>query len=123
MVEVIATDEFAQWFLDLEQADALAVDRSVGLLAQMGIALRHPHTSAIKGSRFPLRELRVKARGKPLRVFYAFDPDRQAVLLIGGDKSGDKRFYEVYIPRAEKIWEQYLAERGEVLHHDEEDLP
>ena len=51
----------------------------------------------------------------PLRVFYAFEPRRAAVLLIGGDKTGDDRFYETMISVAEKIWEQYLAEqvRGE----------
>ena len=46
-----------------------------------------------------------------LRIIYAFDPARDAVLIIGGDKAGDKRFYEWIIPRAEAIWEQYLRER------------
>jgi len=47
-----------------------------------------------------------------LRVLYAFDPRRQAVLLIGGDKTGDGRFYERMVPKAEAIWEQYLREQG-----------
>lgn len=47
----------------------------------------------------------------PLRVFYAFDPVRQAVLLIGGDKTGDDRFYERMIPLAERIWIRYIEER------------
>jgi Phage derived protein Gp49-like (DUF891) len=50
------------------------------------------------------------AQGPALRVFYAFDPDRQAVLLMGGDKTGDPRFYEEQVPRAEAIWELYLRE-------------
>ena len=41
-----------------------------------------------------MRELRVQSGGRPLRVFYAFDPRRSAILLIGGDKMGDTRFYE-----------------------------
>lgn len=64
-----------------------------------------------------LRELRIQSGGKPLRVLYAFDPSRQAVLLIGGDKTGDKtgdkRFYETMVPLSEKIWFQYLKETGQ----------
>jgi hypothetical protein len=45
-----------------------------------------------------MRELRVQSSGKPLRVFYAFDPRRMAILLIGGDKTSDKRFYERMVP-------------------------
>jgi hypothetical protein len=44
-------------------------------------------------------------------VFYAFDPERQAVLLLGGDKTGHDRLYEQNVPRAEAIWERYLADR------------
>jgi hypothetical protein len=58
-----------------------------------------------------LRELRVQSGGRPLRVFYIFDAIRQAVLLVGGDKTGDARFYLVMVPFAEAIWEQYQAER------------
>jgi hypothetical protein len=46
----------------------------------------------------------------PLRVFYAFDPKREAVLLLGGDKSGDNRFYESFVPKAEALWEEYQRE-------------
>jgi hypothetical protein len=49
-------------------------------------------------------------RGRPLRTFFAFDPARRAVLLIGGDKTGDERFYERLIPLAERIWDDYLEE-------------
>jgi hypothetical protein len=57
-----------------------------------------------------LRELRIQSRGRPLRVFYAFDPLRQAVLLLGGDKTGDDRFYASLVPRVEAIWVQYLRD-------------
>jgi len=79
-----------------------------------GRALGHPYTSAINGSAIALRELRIQAGGRPLRVFYAFDPVRQAVLLIGGDKTGDNRFYETMIPMAERIWKEYLDEIAQV---------
>jgi len=42
-----------------------------------------------------MRELRVQCGGRPLRVFYAFDPTRSAILIIGGDKTGDNRFYDL----------------------------
>jgi len=61
----------------------------------------------------------VQAGGRPLRVFYAFDPRRDAVLLIGGDKTGNGRFYERMVPVAERIWEQYLAEQASGLHEKE----
>jgi len=48
--------------------------------------------------------------GKPYRTFYAFDPRRTAILLIGGDKSGDDRFYETMVPIADKIYDEYLKE-------------
>ena len=108
MVEVIGTSEFEEWFLGLSSADAQAVVRGVGLLEAKGLALGFPYSSALEGSRYALRELRVQSRGHPLRIVYAFDPQRQAVLILGGDKTGDDRFYAWAIPRAEAIWGQYL---------------
>lgn len=112
MIEVVGTDEFQEWFLGLNDAEAEAVVRVVGLLEARGTALGFPYTSAITDSRYPLRELRIQSGGRPLRVFHAFDPKRQAVLLVGGDKTGDNRFYERMVPKAEAIWEQYLQEQG-----------
>ena len=108
MVEVFGTDEFEDWFLGLNKSDTAAVIRVVGLLEVKGTDLGFPYTSSITGSRYPLRELRIQSGGKPLRVFYAFDPARQAVLLLGGDKTGDKRFYVKMIPIVEALWEDYL---------------
>ncbi|MCB0241434.1 MAG: type II toxin-antitoxin system RelE/ParE family toxin [Anaerolineae bacterium] len=110
MIEVLGTDEFEQWFLDLNEADSMAVARVVGLLEAKGTALGFPYSSSITGSQYPLRELRVQSGGRPLRVFYAFDPLRQAVLLLGGNKTGDNRFYLKMIPRAEALWESYLQD-------------
>lgn len=110
MTEVVGCAEFGAWFLALNDADGRAVVRVVGLLEARGAALGFPYSSAIQGSRFALRELRVQSAGHPLRVIYAFDPKRQAVLLLGGDKTGDARFYERIVPKAEEIWVQYLKE-------------
>ena len=51
-----------------------------------------------------------RATASPLRVFYAFDPRRVAILLIGGDKTGDRRFYERMIPIADALYDEHLAE-------------
>jgi hypothetical protein len=110
MVEILGTDEFEAWYLGLNAVDARAVGRLVDLLEQTGVSLGHPYSSALKGTKYALRELRHRGE-PPLRIIYTFDPWRAAVLLIGGDKKGDDRFYERIIPLAERIWEQYLQEQ------------
>jgi len=57
-----------------------------------------------------MRELRVQSGGKPVRIFYAFDPRRTAILLIGGDKTGDDRFYDRMIPIADKLYDVHIDE-------------
>jgi hypothetical protein len=109
MVEVIVTDEFTGWYAALDEKESDSVRHAVEVLEARGVALGFPQSSAIQGSRFPIRELRVQSGGQAIRVFYAFDPKRQAVLLIGGVKHGD-RFYDVMVPTAERIWTEYLDE-------------
>lgn len=108
MTEVIATDEFAAWYGALDEADTEAVYRAVEILQVRGVSLGFPQSSSINGSRFPLRELRIQSRARPLRVVYAFDRQRQAVVILGGNKQGNDRFYEQIVPVAERIWEDYL---------------
>ncbi len=82
---------------------------TVGMLKDLGPHLGFPHSSAIRGSRLSrLRELRIQHEGRPWRVLYAFDPHRSAVLLTGGDKTGDDRWYRQAIPRAERSYRQHL---------------
>jgi hypothetical protein len=109
--DVEYTNEFGDWWdslSDKEQNDAVAV---ITLLAERGANLPFPYASGIVGSKHSqMRELRVQSSGRPLRVFYAFDPRRTAILLIGGDKTGDNRFYETYIPIADRLYDVYLEE-------------
>ncbi len=112
MFQVLATDEFRDWYLGIAQSEADAVTVSVERLEQMGIALSYPHSSEIRGTAYALRELRISAGRSPLRVFYAYDPRRDAVLLLGGSKAGNNRFYRQVIPRVEAIWERYLEDMG-----------
>ena len=113
VTEVVATDEFADWYKKLDELDTAAVYRVVGLLEARGVSLGFPYCSAISNSNYALRELRVQSQGQPLRIFYAFDPKRQAVLLLGGNKAGADRFYETEVPRVEKLWKQYLQDQRE----------
>lgn len=109
MVAVVTTEEFDAWLADLTAPEQAAVVNVVAKLEILGVALPFPHSSAVEGATEHIRELRPKAGRSPLRAFYAFDPQRQAVLLIGGDKSGDPKFYRHMIPIAERIWREYLA--------------
>jgi hypothetical protein len=110
MVEVVVTDAFREWYEDLDMDEQGPIDAVVALLEECGVALGFPYTSAIEGTQYPLRELRIQAKGRPFRILYAFDLLRQAVLLIGGDKTGRDRFYEEFVPQAEAIWRQYLRD-------------
>lgn len=109
MVEVVLTDEALGWFESLTEQEQEAVSHLLDVLELNGVSLGFPYSSQIQGSKYALRELRKK--GQPIRMLYAFDPQRQAVVLVGGDKTGDDRFYEREVPRAEKIWERYLQEQ------------
>lgn len=107
-MEVIHTDEFEVWFLDLDAKDAKDVRFVVRLLEEKGLTLGSPYSTSIVGAPIALRELRCNKGHSPVRVFYAFDPRRKAVLLIGGDKANDKRFYERMTDKAVSIWHRYL---------------
>ena len=73
--------------------------------------LSFPYSSAIYNSRHShMRELRIQHQGNPIRIFYAFDPRRCAILLIGGDKTGNGRFYEEYVTIADLLYDEYLEE-------------
>ena len=109
--EVEYTDEFGAWWLGLSEAEQVSVDASVRLLEARGPNLGYPHSSGIARSRHAhMRELRIQHRGRPYRVLYAFDPRRAAILLVGGDKTGDGRWYEAYVPRADRLYDLHLTE-------------
>jgi hypothetical protein len=55
-----------------------------------------------------MRELRIQHAGRPYRVLYAFDPRRAAILLLGGDKTGQDRWYEMHVPIADALYDEYL---------------
>lgn len=108
--EVEFTDEFEEWWESLTEDEQIDVDAKVRLLERAGPALRRPHCGPISTSRHPnMKELVVQHAGRPYRVLYAFDPRRCAILLIGGDKTGDDRWYESFVPIADRLYDEHLA--------------
>ena len=105
------TDEFEAWFKTLDETDQDAVRIGILLLESRGPSLGRPHADTVKGSKHPnMKELRTQSAGKPIRSLFAFDPRRSAILLIGGDKTGDARFYDRMIPIADRLYDAYLDE-------------
>jgi hypothetical protein len=111
--EVEFTDEFEEWWDTLSESEQGKVDARVTLLMERGPNLGFPFSSQVRTSRFPeMRELRAQAGGDPLRMLYAFDPRRTAILLVAGDKSGDDRWYETNVPLADRLFERHLRTIG-----------
>lgn len=108
------TDEFERWWETLIEEAQIDVDVVVGLLQECGPYLPFPYSSGINGSRHShMRELRIQHQGRPLRVLYAFDPQRTAILLLGGDKTGNNRWYKMHVPLADRLYDEYLEELKE----------
>jgi hypothetical protein len=82
----------------------------VDLLESQGPTLPFPYSSGIKVSKHGhMRELRIQHQGRPYRVLYAFDPRRAAILLLGGEKTGDgNRWYERAVPQADRLYDEHL---------------
>ena len=117
--EIEFTHEFGQWWDGLVIPEQESVRVKVELLAELGPALTRPHADTIHGSLVQnLRELRIQHEGRPYRVLYVFDPRRTGILLIGGDKTGNPRWYEEFVPKAESIYMEHLREIGPELEEE-----
>ena len=109
--DVEFTDEFEEWWNTLTEGEQISVDATVRLLEERGPQLPFPYSSGINGSKHNhMRELRTQHEGRPYRTLYAFDPRRTAILLIGGDKTGDEQWYERFVPIADRLYDQHLKE-------------
>jgi hypothetical protein len=103
------TDEFGEWWDTLSEEAQIDIDAVIGLLFEYGVYLPFPYSSSVNGSKHShMRELRVQHTGHPIRILYAFDPRRTAILLIGGDKTGGDRWYKTYIPIADRLYDEHL---------------
>lgn len=119
MWEVEYTDEFGRWWETLGEDVQEAIAHDVEVLAQVGPGLGRPTVDTLSGSKFPnMKELRTKHVQSAIRILFAFDPRRCAILLIGGDKAGDSRFYERMIPLADRLYQEHLDELARMEHDD-----
>ena len=113
---VKVTEEFAAWFTVLikeDLASATQVAQAIAALREEGPALGRPLVDRIQGSKVHhLKELRPGSAGRSeIRVLFAFDPTRSALLLLGGDKAGNwQRWYRENIPLAEQLYLEYTEE-------------
>jgi hypothetical protein len=116
---VKVTDEYAAWFTALIKEDldsAIQVAQAVAALREEGPMLGRPLVDRLKGARIHhLKELRPGSKGRSeIRIIFAFDPARSALLLLGGDKAGNwQRWYRDNIPLAEQLYLDYTAEDEE----------
>lgn len=108
--DVEVSDEFEAWWRALETDVQEALAHDIDVLEQVGPMLGRPHVDTVAGSRHAnMKELRTHHKGRQYRTLFAFDPARAAILLIGGDKSGDRRFYRSHVPKADEIYDRHLA--------------
>ena len=113
MWAVETTDEFDEWFSSLGENEQDEIDFKIYLLRSMGPLLKRPHADTLSGSRYSnMKELRGKTSQAVLRVAFAFNPLKSAILLTGGNKQGvnEKRFYKQLIDRADKLYAEHLKE-------------
>jgi hypothetical protein len=103
------TEEIAKWIKILDEDAKEAIFKSLLILQEIGPSLGRPYVDTIKESKHKnMKELRIQNRQRLFRILFAFDPDRKAILLVGGDKRGDKRFYQKKIPIADALFDEHM---------------
>ena len=107
------TDEFETWWNTLSVEEQIEINAKVELLEEQGPTLPRPYADVITSSRHSnMKELRGKVEERHLRVLFAFDPRRTALLLIGGDKTGDPKWYERFVPIVDALFDRHLRQLG-----------
>jgi hypothetical protein len=106
---VLFDEEFAIWLDGTPGGLRRKILSHVDLLERFGPNLGRPRVDTVKGSTFGnMKELRVQYKGEPWRVLFAFDTQRSAILLVGGCKAGDDRWYIENVPIADERFERHL---------------
>jgi hypothetical protein len=122
--QVEFTDQFERWWDQLSMEEQAAIDVTVEVLQERGPGLGRPFVDTVKGSRHAnMKELR--PRGGFIRILFAFDPRRMAILLLGGDKRDRwSSWYEEMIPVADRLFDEHLAtsQREEETDESHEEL-
>ncbi len=112
MWDVATTAKFDEWFGKLSGDAQAEIIAKVNLLKLLGPQLKRPHADTLKGSKHAnMKELRASTSDEVLRVAFAFDPARAAILLLGGDKAGTRQrwFYKQLIAKADELYDAHLA--------------
>ncbi|RAU31077.1 MULTISPECIES: type II toxin-antitoxin system RelE/ParE family toxin [unclassified Pantoea] len=109
MWEIIFSSHFKDWLLSQEINLKKRLAAALLNLEHYGPLLPRPYADTVHGSSYHnMKELRIQYAGQPIRVFYAFDPERKAIVLCAGNKRGDKQFYQRMIALADQIFTNHL---------------
>lgn len=115
MWKVEFRDCFHTWLTAQSEDCQTKVASSLRLLQEFGPQLGRPYVDSVKGSSFAnMKELQIQEKGCPVRAFFAFDPERKAIILCAGDKSNDKTFYLRLIRIADEEYREHLSTLGGV---------
>lgn len=107
--EVEFTDEFNQWWHTLTMPEQRALGSRIGRLRVYGVGLSRKYSKRVRvRNGLKMHELRAQSEGRPLCVLYAFDPRMTAIVLLGGDKTGDSDFYPRNIPLAYDLYDAHI---------------
>ena len=117
--EIVLLEPVDDWFMKLcvsDPATAVQIEQALDRLSMVGPALGRPLVDTLEHSRLRnLKELRPGSCGtSEIRLLFVFDPDREAIVLVAGDKAGRwSRWYDSAIPLAEKRYADYRVEKKE----------
>ncbi len=117
--EILLWPDVEEWIMHIGEADYLRVAAAIDLLAYEGPKLGRPLVDRVAGSRHHnMKELRPRsAQSGALRILFAFDPRRRAILLVAGDKAGQwSQWYERNVAVADDRFDTWLAGMS---HQDE----
>lgn len=109
--EVLIGDQVASWLDEIEQGTYELVMAAIRVLSEEGPNLGRPLVDSIAGSRYKnMKELRPGSIGpSEVRILFAFDPKRRAILLLAGDKAGTwQKWYRRSIPVADAAFEEHM---------------
>jgi hypothetical protein len=111
MWNIESTNEVAEWTETLNEDEKTAILEKILILQEIGPKLGRPFVDTVYNSKHTnMKELRIDNKNFIIRIFFAFDPKRKGILLIGGSKKGIKNFYEKMLPIADKLYDRHLKE-------------
>lgn len=108
MWKIKQTSEFKEWYYSIDQDAQTDIYQALTVLSETGPSLGRPRVDTLKDSSITnLKELRVQSNGRPFRIFFLFGNKRDAIILIGANKAGKKRFYKEMISISEELYSNY----------------